>query len=233
MKQIPILFSTPMVQAIMDGRKTMTRRTKGLEVTNDRLAGQQAQWHHINQFAEHIIRVQVDGGSYLFNAGKCPYGKPGDVLWVRETCLWVMKDHAHDLLEGNRDGIQWVYKASQGEDWIEYAKEKYGYKWKPSIHMPKDAARIWLRITSVRVERLQDISEEDCIREGIDKSVGDLAGRYMKYGVPDTAPFYARFPFLQPRDSFKSLWEYINGEDSWQTNPFVWVIEFEQIEKPE
>jgi uncharacterized protein YhfF len=102
-----------------------------------------------------------------------------------------------------------VYKTDVGEDWIEYAKEKYGYKWKPSIHMPKDAARIWLRIKDVRVERLQDISDEDIRAEGA-----------------------AEFGCTTHRLNWQTLWESVNGSNSWKDNPFVWVIEFERIEKP-
>lgn len=207
MKQRPILFSTEMVRAILAGRKTQTRRVVQPQPDEDGLAR-----HLVNRAWE-----DTSGNQY-----KCPYGKPGDVLWVRETCLWVMLDDAHDLLEGSRDRNQWVYKTDVGEDWIEYAKEKYGYKWKPSIRMPKDAARIWLRITNVRVERLQDITEQDAIAEGIQRT--DAVNEwYFKAGVYNTDSQLI---------AFERLWQSINGSGSWNANTWVWVVEFERIEKP-
>jgi hypothetical protein len=200
MKQRPILFNTEMVQAILAGRKTQTRR-----VVKFRDHQPTTELHFLPSAYPHF---QFQSGNRHWQA-ECPYGKKGDVLWVRETCLWVMLDHAHDLLEGSRDRNQWVYKTDVGEDWIEYAKEKYGYKWKPSIHMPKDAARIWLRIKDVRVERLQDISDEDIRAEGA-----------------------AEFGCTTHRLNWQTLWESVNGSNSWKDNPFVWVIEFERIEKP-
>ena len=94
---------------------------------------------------------------------------------------------------------------------MEYAKEKYGYKWKPSIFMPREACRIFLKVTNVRVERLQDISDHDVIAEGI---------------------VMEKTPFIEPCNAFASLWESINGIGSWALNPWVWVYEFKQIEKP-
>ena len=149
-----------------------------------------------------------------------PKYQVGEILWVRETTCYVMLDHAHDLLEGARDKTQFVYKANVHSDWIEYAKEKYGYKWKPSIFMPKEAARIFLRVTDLRLERLQDISEEDAIAEGIMPILLPL-NQYPDYLV------YPEIPFENPINSFASLWESINGEKSWSDNPYVWVISFE------
>lgn len=123
-----------------------------------------------------------------------------------------MLDHAHDLLEGAKDRNQFVYKASVHSDWMEYAKEKYGYKWKPSIFMPKEAARIFLRVTDLRLERLHDISEEDAIAEGCPYGKGN--------GSIDYALGNKHFP---------TLWANINGEKNWDDNPYVWVISFEKI----
>ena len=211
----PILFSTPMVQAILAGRKTQTRRTNKLEEVNER--------------AGDFIRPILDSnGEWVFSSElgapkqvrvKCPYGKPGDLLWVRESCTWIINDHAHDLLEGSRENTQWVYKASMHEDFMEYAKEKYGYKWKPSIHMPKAAARIWLKVTNVRVERLHNITDNDVSAEGAQDS---WFSTYELASEPKQGWML---------NGFKRLWQSINGEQSWNANPWVWVVEFERIEK--
>lgn len=207
----PVLFNTAMVQAIFGDRKTQTRRLVKdkdiLPATNER----------------HFI---ITDGEYNVIRSKCPYGKIGDVLWVRETHFYVSRDHAHDLLEGNRDGSQWVYKTSFHHDWFQYAKEKYGYKWKPSIHMPFDACRLFLQITNIRIERLQDISESDAIHEGIAQFSKD--NTVYKYGL-DGWPWQEMQ--RKPSLGFSVLWKSINGSESWDANPWVWVIEFKQITK--
>lgn len=202
----PILFSTAMVQAILDGRKTQTRRV----VKNP-------ENYYMDEMLDGLWPYKSIG-----NPAKCPYGQPGDILWVRETWCYVMLFHAHDLLEGSRDSNLYVYKTSFHEDWMEYAKEKYGYKWKPSIHMPFAAARIFLRVKNVRVERLQDISERDAVAEGI-------MNVYIHYYVGDKFVI----PKDNPINSFRSLWQSINGSESWEANPWVWVVEFEPISKEE
>lgn len=210
MNQKPILFSTPMVQSIIENRKTKTRRivpSKILDAYYD-----YDDWANSVGKPEGIGVFRTFEKEYFLDA--CKYRK-GDLLWVKETCLWVLRDHASDLLEGAKDSTQWVYKASIDSDWMGYAKEKYGYKWKPSIFMPKDAARIWLEITNIEVERLQDISEKDAIAEGI--FCMDYIGDEPKYS---------------PIESFKTLWESINGAESWDANPWVYVLEFKRIEKP-
>lgn len=149
----------------------------------------------------------------------CPYGKVGDRLWVRETWCYVI-DHESDLLEGMNSRC--VYKASVHPDWMEYAKEKYGLKWKPSIHMPKCLSRITLEITNIRIERLQDITDRDATMEGV--VLLDERG-WKNYNSTD--PMCSHLS--NPRSSFESLWRKINGNESWGSNPFVWVIEFKQI----
>jgi len=169
MKLKPILFSTEMVQAIMAGRKTQTRRPQGLEEINE----EPDRWGYTGNF----MHVSCPGNLLYanFQSGKKEAFiklrfQPGDVLWVRETSCYVQLDHAPDLLEGSKDRIQTVYKASVHEDWMKYAREKYGYFWKPSIFMPKAAARNFLRITRVIAERMQDISEVDAVAEGVESS---------------------------------------------------------------
>lgn len=192
-KERPILFSTPMVEAILDGRKTQTRRARG------------ATFQNFEEFA----RI------------KCPYGKPGDRLWVRET--WLELDRSHIITS------PYVYKANTDavaeETRKDYIKAGYPYQWKPSIHMPKAAARIWLEITETRLERLQDISKEDAIAEGIkttwinDDSSCNKFKNYINNGKGS----------LSPKDSFRSLWESINGAESWDLNPWLWVVKFKVL----
>lgn len=217
MKEIPILFSTSMVQAILEGRKTMTRRTKGLDVINEKPDAWvfQEVFTHVGKYEreKHIFRF-VDGKGGFVDI-PCPYGKPGDVLWARESFSEpVLYDGAEP---------DYLYK-TDGDI------QRWGGKpWKPSIHMPKAAARIWLQVTDIRVERLQDITEEDAIAEGI---LHDEIGfkdydkeRAKGYGHPDYD-----YPHVQDaRLSFLSLWESINGFESRNANPWVWVVSFKVL----
>ena len=193
MKQRPILFSTEMVQAILAGRKTQTRRV---------VKPQPIEW------LEHVsgdLFCDKHTSGILPKSFKCPYGKKGDVLWAREAFCY-----------NDDDGYssEFSYKADHPT-----AKG-----WKPSIHMPKDAARIWLRIKDVRVERLQSVSMRDAMHEGIESiDHGAHWKNYMKDEISS---------YVFPRHSFESLWQSINGLESWNANPWVWVIEFERIEKP-
>lgn len=203
MKERPILFNAEMVKAILSGRKTQTRRVvkfplrdvnMGCELAGNELAG------------------EVKAGDYR----NCPLGQPGEQFWVRET--WqVIHDYTDE--HGNVDerryarsipkqrGNYWhpVYAASWGNE----RKEDREFPWRPSIHMPRWASRIDLLITGVRVERLNDISVGDVMREGC--SAADTKSGYCV------------------ADVFVQLWESIYGERSWQANPWVWVIEFERV----
>lgn len=199
----PILFSTPMVQAILAGRKTQTRRVV------KQAQGWDPIWKptlinetHLDGIPRYEMRT---GAQYSLPFFKCPYGKVGDVLWVRETWAPIIDD------TGDRIGF---YHCTD--------TDIYSGPWKPSIHMPKAACRIFLRITNVRVERLQDISEEDAIAEGIGK---DKKGWWQDY----THPY--RAGYMVAKNSFRSLWHSINGEQSWKDNPWVWVVEFEKFKK--
>lgn len=209
----PILFNTEMVRAILESRKTCTRRTiKGVSGLNaigisseggifDRVAFGYGDFNKIeNAKIEKYIKV--------------PY-LPGDILYVRET--WLKAD----------DG--YYYKADM-TSLSEEIRKAYGYKWKPSIHMPKVAARIFLKIKDVRVERLQDINGEDSIKEGIQKLSKGL------YGVNEETNII--YQCLSPRDAFLQLWNStVNKKDinkyGRKANPWLWVIEFERISKEE
>ena len=198
----PILFSTPMVQAILEGRKTMTRRTKGLEKTNKNPDGWEF-WRFFNGYAKICQKDNVLNEKFI----KCPC-QVGDVFWVRETFYQTTVPEFKEA---------YLFKASTDEGWK--------FKWKPSIFMPKEACRIFLKIKSIRVERLQDISEEDAKKEGI--KVIEMDEAYFDYQFNGN-----NGSFANAKGSFYSLWILINGEKSWSQNPFVWVYEFEQIEKP-
>lgn len=229
MKQRPILFSTPMVQAILEGRKTQTRRVvkpqppvenideepcidydRGVEkgsMENPVIYAEWAEWQ--DEFVNNTTEPIESHCVYS------PFGKEGDVLWVRET--FRPKGHSFPI------GEHFEYKATAEAD-----GNPTDEPWKPSIFMPKDAARIWLRIANVRVERLQDISEEDAIAEGVDELFdSSVEERWKNYGLE---PYNK--PLNDPASSFMTLWWRINGIDSWELNPWVWVIEFERIEKP-
>jgi hypothetical protein len=184
-KEKPILFNGEMVRAILEGRKTQTRRV---------VKPQPPDKHDF---------VDIDDGDFWFsgmtayNAGPCPYGQPGDRLWVRET--WMSDPYINSV--GST-----IYRATETE------LDRYnGHNWKPSIFMPRVRSRLTLEIVRVRVERLQRISEEDALSEGtrrFNMPVGNMAD----------CPSY--------RDAYKCLWESINGKGSWAKNTWIWVIEF-------
>lgn len=192
MKERPILFSVPMVMAILEGRKTQTRRIvkdTGLYAIEEKYHGKETARRELANLAT-----------------QCKYGKPGDRLWVRET--W----RTHEMPNGD-DGI--LFRADGSfvpiENTAEAAEKWCAVKrslWRPSIFMPRWASRITLEITGVRVERLQDISSQDAIKEGIGITMRNEPGAVQRYA---------------------EIWESINGPGSWAENPFVWVIEFRRI----
>lgn len=187
-RERPILFSGPMVRAILDGRKTQTRR-----VVKPQPGIHCVPWQRPDGQFIWIIAETGHGVSEPFT---CPFGQIGDRLWVRET--W------------NADWCdRTIYKADGG-----YAKHA-GYsvepRWRPSIHMPRWASRIMLEITDVRVQRLQEISEEDAISEGI-HSVAAFPSGYSN------------------RDGFAALWNSLAKPDStWAMNPWVWAVSFRRL----
>lgn len=233
MKMKPILFSTPMVQAILEGRKTQTRRV--LKASR----GKQAEWlthqllnkaiisglglsHEADGYGDFGVQLgHPQGGPLGFVI--CPYGQQGDILWVRETFQYYGDE------EGN---IGYLYKAKEGDQ--EKLDQFHDNVWRPSIHMPKEAARIFLRITDIRVERLQDITEDDAMAEGAEPMHHRCGGfGYYEAGGEIMDCTCLSWDHGEYYMGFKSLWESINGPDSWQSNPFCWVLSFEKIEKPE
>jgi len=208
----PILFSAPMVRAILDGRKTMTRRVMKRKFPHGEPEGN---------------TTSLGGWPVHFPDGTwenewCPYGFPGQRLWVRETFAEV------GCIGWPIDKFEYQYRADFSEGkWLGYADMCFE-KWKPSRFMPRAASRILLEITGVRVERLQDISEQDAIAEGVE-SFRPIPGD----GDPET--LFAnymnkrRFSYRTAYWSFASLWQSINGPESWEQNPWVWVVEFKRI----
>lgn len=198
MKNSPIIFSAKMVQAILEGRKTQTRR----------LVRFSSEKSHST-----LQKAVLKGGFIDFNLGsdffQCPFGMRGYTLWVRETHAWVE----------NGEDSGWVYRATD-PDW----ETTDGWKWKPSIHMPKNASRITLKINELRIERLQDIGISDAIAEGI-QSFRPVPGD----GAPETVyrDHTQKNRWVKsPIESFHTLWDSIHGPDSWGKNPWVWVISF-------
>ncbi|MCS3467145.1 hypothetical protein M2401_000866 [Pseudomonas sp. JUb42] len=233
-KERPILFSAPMVRAILEGRKTVTRREVKKQAALDCLAA---------GFEPAFLALPG-------NADLCPYGQPGDQLWVRET--WGVISHDFDEL-GNM--IDWlpdrpatpirempfgrgyysghvIYRADGEAEWAgdDDGGGETRSAWKPSIHMPRKASRILLEITAVRVERMQD---------GEGETAHD--SRYLAEGINrihhgDGQHYYHAFKnepglgnWVDPFDAWRELWVEVNGADSWNANPWVWVVEFQRV----
>lgn len=206
MKEIPILFSTAMVQAILEGRKSQTRR-----LVKDK--------HVLYSLdVNKVIPEYFKDG----DGGWCPYGKPGDVLWVRETYMIEgSMSHGESVLGVKyKAGGRWIQNDSK-EVFEIFHKSKEG--WRPNIFLPKVAARIWLQVESVRVERLKDITDSDAIAEGIESKETKLGPSYIDYETG-----YCNGLF-DARRCFQSLWQLINGAESWQANPWVWVVSFKVL----
>ncbi|RYG37034.1 hypothetical protein EON81_07920 [bacterium] len=221
-----------MVQSILAGDKSETRRLNGLDFVNeapstwtfDRMV-RGAKLLEGSPDAASFWRSEEDPPCIRRANLKCPYGAVGDFLWVRET--WFDNVQLEDavkrpMLDDNRPRI--LYRAD-GEifDQTEESFEK-GEGWKPSIHMPRWASRILLKVTDVRVERLQSISGEDVTAEGV-KTIGEaMWGRRWHLGAPPKA-------IEDARDLYRQLWEKINGKGSWDANPWVWVVSFEVVDQ--
>jgi len=225
-KERPILFSGPMVRAILDGRKTMTRRVvkpqPGPDATNAGVCSS-GEWFWLDGEPEDIDSVGCTKDAEF----RCPYGLPGDRLWVRETWLPLDSDHYHergprDRLVDNRkyplrNGAAYAAETSGDSD-SERCRIELGYKWRPSIHMPRWASRMTLEITDVRVERLCSITEDDAIREGAP------ATENPDFDLDDPADDL-EYSHLA---GFIQLWETINGPGSWLANHWVWVLVFKR-----
>lgn len=203
-KARPILFSGPMVRAILDGRKKVTRRPVKSALV-DRLDPPRGQ----ADVEAGYPFVECEDG-YVSAVKICPYGQPGDRLWVRETFNRTNPGGAEGVYYYRADGR---FPAAIGGDRFSGREA-----WKPSIHMPRSASRILLEVTAVRVERLQDISEEQAEAEGVHRDMR------MWFATDEGGP-----AFTWPQNAFEHLWRKINGTESWDANPWVWVVEFKRI----
>lgn len=225
----PILFSAPMVRALLDGRKTQTRRL--LKHDSDGPMNEPSTTASVTYSKGEPAIAHFRGvKSKEFFAGyKCPYGKPGDVLWVRET--WGINYFGRLRPWHFKEGIEikmedLVYKSTAGMGYAYGDNDAYfllDKKWRPSIHMPKAACRLFLAVVDVRVERLQDISEEDAHLEGCDRTMGHKLNMACGESAEE----------VPHKQIFRKLWQSINGLDSWDANPWLWVVTFKRIEKPE
>lgn len=217
----PILFNTQMVKAILDGRKTVTRRA--VKPQPEMALAYIMAGHNYGKWKYSVF----DEEEYKKHQGKDLYWTPpcngDDILYVRET--W----HKYTKRVGKGEGCHlaefYGYKASVKNS------EDSNTPWKPSIHMPKEAARIWLKVTNVRVERLQDITNEEVLKEGMNaQTIDSYIGQ-----MPENSPEYIHAAHILP---FAEAW---NGNVKktdidrygWEANPWVWVIEFERCEKPQ
>lgn len=214
----PILFSGPMIRAILDGRKMQTRRIvthrHGISFLGG--AGQEDDpecWGWSFDGPDHsgymvIARGLNERHDHGCISLPCPYGEPGDLLWVRET--FCLRDPEHHPERG------YWYAATDDVD---------EPRWSPSIHMPRAASRITLLITDVRVQRLQEISEDDAKAEGVRVlPLQSGSGAWWTADVDAGAPLHSR----DPVDAFRKLWDSINGKRAtWASNPWVWALSFE------
>lgn len=200
MKERPILFNGEMVRAILDGRKTQTRRVLNpqpvdcgiIYTPKNGIQGRLMRWGK-----KPSLTFGSNNRDLQRVAQQCPYGKPGDRLWVRETFSIYgeanqIEYRATPICGGNPDG-----------------------GWKPCIFMPRDLSRITLEITDIRVERVQEITFQECLKEGVPEATSMPYMPYQKSTVND----------------FRELWNSINGPRGygWDVNPWVWVVEFKRV----
>ena len=219
MKERPILFSGPMVRAILDGRKTQTRRA----VKPQPLQDQPELRNGIVHWPTRVATVEET----------CPYGQAGDVLWVREKWAKSINNTLyaadHGSVERIGDGPRDV---TDEWDWDRNVPNR----WKPSIHMPRASCRLRIEVVSVRVERVQEISEVDAIAEGVQSErdhYGDPAINEKYLGTIAWHRYDEKAcSAMSAVESYSTLWDSINGKGSWASNPWVWVVEFKRTEKP-
>lgn len=224
-KERPILFSAPMVRAILEGRKTVTRRA----IKNQ---------PHIDSSGNFCV-----GGSNYGQDGYgkpvtkhfvkdcCPFGKPGDRLWVRETFIDLRGTGVEHRPDPDGPLQRYAYAADcRPGSHNDEARKDFGLKYKPSIHMPRTACRILLEITDVRVERLQDISEEQAVAEGLIWQGQENVKVFYSHAerkYPPGAHQQFGISGVDAVSAFRNLWNSVGGD--WDANPWVWAVEFKRV----
>ncbi len=207
MKETPILFSTPMVQGILQGRKTQTRRIVkdliGLNRTNAKIAA-------------------------LEEYSLCPFGKEGDILWVREAHKIVYNKQTGNFSVFFRDdNVFHFYYKKLSLNLVKKLKKRKSLnkRWVSARFLPKELSRIWLQNTGYKLERLNDITEDDAIAEGVQEHEGTCF--WKDYNHPEKSVLEAGY--FNPISSFESLWRSIHGPESWHENPWVWALSFKVL----
>lgn len=217
MKERPILFSGAMIRAILDGTKSQTRRVVKPQPDPSEYDGMYM-WSPPGSDPSGPVKYAWGAVTHQ-RLPTCPYGQPGDRLWVRETWALV-PDTAYRGSEGVQQAINPYIKGEAAIYRADWDRSGPGTRWRPSIHMPRWASRITLEITDVRVQRVQEISEADAQREGWNWSNHDLTQAYDPVSM-DTA-----------RRWFGDLWDSINAKRGydWASNPWVWALTFKRVQ---
>lgn len=219
MKERPILLNAEMVRAVLDGRKTQTRRIIQSPAKNMQATGQKVidyrepgdKW-----YGDHVFSMRNQSGTWCDYTkeqflAKCLFGAVGDRLWVRETFGFEIRS------VGGSPHEQLVYRASKPDAvrFYDCNGKPSPMKWTPSLHMRRKYSRITLEIIGVRVERLNSMTEQDAIAEGCSGGHNSIPGYHYS---------------ATPHEHFHHVWQSIYGEESWQANPWVWVIEFKRVD---
>lgn len=241
MKERPILFSGPMVRAILEGRKTQTRRVAPVTdlKIKDHGDGMLTWSVHFSKPPRGVFSSH-SGGKFseaqarsIIASQFCPYGAPGDRLWVRETWMDLRGTGIEGVIPGRE---RWAYgEMSPAGSASDEARRDFGLKWRPSIFMPREASRLLLEITEVRVQRLQEITAEDAVAEGAQRFTGRVpsftggTGPSWSMGAPTShgeCLGSARF-------AFANFWNRTVrvAELDWDSNPWVWAITFRRVEQ--
>ncbi|WP_444942744.1 hypothetical protein ACJJIK_10840 [Microbulbifer sp. ZKSA006] len=245
-KEKPIIFNTEMVRAILDGRKTQTRRLMKPQPEPSPYGGHWWACDTVESMVNVEEQLNNEGGWAGFAGSVCPHGQTGDRLWVRETFHIPGGYLDQYLIDEISQGI------TKREEQISYMADNPRLTpadggWSPSIHMPRWASRITLEIAAIRIQRIQDISAEDAKAEGCysNEEYADLAGKENIWpcrvceGYQAHSAMGIHFGWEEvdcvicdtPIKRFRELWRSVYGEDNWNQNPWVWVIEFRRVEQ--
>lgn len=219
MRERPILFSGPMVRAILDGAKTQTRRAllhKGAPVHQARTSGA---WRRLHDGLWYWLR---EDGEVIGGGVRCPYGQPGDRLWVREA--WGLNQRLGYAPDTKRP------VSARSLHFRATAPDADVGCWRPSIHMPRWASRLTLDVVSVRVERLQALSDEDIAAEGVTAEIAETLVRTTPGALRKLGEVY-HSRLADPLYRWHVAWTLINGRESWDANPWVWALTFARVEQ--